>query len=512
MKITETPLDEFIAFLSNNLPRQEMKQVKHNLLASGEADAVYHCLMADYEHHRDYIDQLIGQDEEENIEQIEKTFQKSVRKRKEPALYSQTTNRNTNHLNKIVMKATKEELQQLGLPENFETVMNAVDTLTGDIQEMMRNENADYKAVAKQRLMKKYDLPEEKAEEIIEKLQKGIDLFDSQYADFQQGNIQVHINQLLDGKTDEEKKNLLVNALASMQVMQLDIDQQSDENIQKAIEAYGQKTIEELVAELEAKLQEGAYFDTMLDFAASLSEPLDEEKLASLHELLATKSDAYKFYTALLLYTAQVDKTLGFSLGGEDLSVEAIGACAAAAVALEEVKAECADEAEWRVKMKHVFGALYMVLLYTAGIVFIAAASVLLITTLMTLFGQGILAAFISLGIALVLGHLFAEKFASFAEWSLEKLEKPYDWVVDHVVVLVGKVKEKIAQVCAARKAEKEQPLENKKVVTETGTKDKAVQEEKAKAKEEAVVTSDATYTETEPDEELPAFAYPPLV
>ena len=502
MKIAETPLDEFMAFLANDLPSQEMKRVKRNLLESGEADTVYHCLKADYEYHRDYIDQLIGQDEEENIEQIEKTFQKSVRKRKEPALYSQTTNRNTNHLNKIVMKATKEELQQLGLPENFETVMNAVDTLTGDIQEMMRNENADYKAVAKQRLMKKYDLSEEKAEEIMEKLQKGIDLFDSQYADFQQGNIQVHINQLLDGKTDEEKKNLLVNALASMQMMQLGIDQQSNENIQQAIEEYGKKTVEKLTSELEAKLQEGSCFDTMLDYAATLREPLDEEKLASLRELLATKSDAYKFYTALLLYTAQADKILHFSANGTDLSVEAIGACAAAAVALEEVKAECADEAEWRVKMKYVFGALYMVLLYTAGIVFIAAASVLLVTTLMALFGQGILAAFISLGIALVLGHLFAEKFAAFAEWSLEKLEKPYDWVVDHLVVLVGKVKEKWDQIRAGKEKEEE-----KKVATGTGTEGKVAQEEKEKVEEEAVKISDDAYTETESDEELPAFA-----
>ena len=487
MKIKEDmSLDDFMAFLDNGLPQVKMKQVKRGLLVRGEADEVFHCLMADYNCNQEYIESLIGTDDEKNEENNLGKCQNL-----EETDSIETKQINNNQLNKFIMKAKEQDLQNLGLPQNFEVVMNAVKNYRKYVEKLMNDGAPDYEAAARRGLMAGFDLSEEKAEEIICQLKEGIKLFDDNYAAFRDGHIVDHVNQLLENKNDEEKKKMLAATLASMELVQQDEEQLTEEDIQKVLAGYEEKTIDQLVVELEEQLQKGSCFDGVIDYMAASRQQLDKEQLDALREVLRKKSDDYKFCTALLLYMLQADKTIDLSMRGNGVEMDpkTIGACAAAAVAIQEVNVNC-DGNTWRERIKLILGVLFMILAAVAYSMLLMALTLFILSGLMMLFGQSILAiiiaSIVSLVVPLVLSKKMEKVLEMVMEEVIEKLDAAYEWVADKVVAWFGKLKAYLARLkeWAVNKVKQEQQL---KVATDAiknseerkeGKKEKGIKKE----------------------------------
>ena len=60
MEKQETSFNDIYNYLNNNLTRDKMKEVERSIINNGEAEAVYHDLMFDYQHSRKYIDSNWG--------------------------------------------------------------------------------------------------------------------------------------------------------------------------------------------------------------------------------------------------------------------------------------------------------------------------------------------------------------------------------------------------------------------------------------------------------------------
>ena len=71
----DIPFKDIYDYINNNLSKENMLKVKKTLIEQDEMDVVYHSMMFDYQYNQNYIESLIGVDDEE----IEKTWEKNVR-------------------------------------------------------------------------------------------------------------------------------------------------------------------------------------------------------------------------------------------------------------------------------------------------------------------------------------------------------------------------------------------------------------------------------------------------
>lgn len=436
MKKLETPFEDIYNYLNNNLTRYRMREVERSIIDNGESEAVCHTMMFDYQYNRDYIDSLIGTDDEEFEKKMNETCQnleKTALNKKQEASYKLKEN--------LVMR----NLEGLNFPLKMEEVQEAIKKLQPEIDEMLASVHEDYVGYAKEILMKRYGMSEKAATQIVDDLQEGSNTFDKQCEAFKTNNhsmIKENIEALLDGKTEEEKKNLMINSLSALQALK-DDKGHIDETIQNAIKKYQEMSVEKLVAEFEHEMTEGDCFDVIVEAVADGRKSVNAEQVEKLREYLRNGDKEYKFYTALVLYMAQCDKKIDLSLDENGVEAKVLGACAAAAITMMQIPTEEADEPAWRRWMKIIFAALYFSAMAFATIVLTASIGVTIVMGLMTLFGQGVIAAIIALGVACIVGKYIADKLIDFSLWSMDALEKPYDWVIDKIVFWIGKIKEK---------------------------------------------------------------------
>lgn len=436
MEKKETSFNDIYNYLNNNLTRDKMKEVERSIINNGEAEVVYHDLMFDYQYSRKYIDSLIGADDEEFEKEMIETCQN---------LENKTLKKKQETSSKLKKDLVMKNLEGLNFPLNMEEVQEAISKLQPEINEMLVSDHEDYVAYAKEILMERYGLSAEAAAQITNDLQGGINTFDKQCEAFKSNNhsmIKENIEELLVGKTEEEKKNLMINSLSALQAL-TDDEAHTEETIQKAIEKYQEMSVEELVAEFEYQMKEGDCFDIIVETVADDMKPMNTEQVEELRKYLSKGDKEYKLYTALALYMAQCDKKIDLSLDENGVEANVLGACAAAAITMMQVPAKEEDEAAWRRWMKIIFAALYYTTMVLATIVLTASVGVAIVLGLMTLFGQGIIAAIIALGIACIIGKYITDKLIEFSLWSMEALEKPYDWVVDKIIFWIGKIKER---------------------------------------------------------------------
>lgn len=442
MEKKETSFNDIYNYLNNNLTRDKMKEVERSIINNGEAEVVYHDLMFDYQYNRKYIDSLIGVDNEESEKKMSEACQnleKTSLKKKEETSYKLKKD--------LVMK----NLEGLNFPLNMEEVQKAISELQPEINEMLASNHEDYVTHAKEILMEHYGLSEERATQIVNDLQKGINTIDKQCEALESNDdsmIQKNIEELLEGKTEEEKRNLMINSLSALQAL-TDDGEHAEESIQKAIEKYQEMSVEELVAEFEQQMKDGDCFDVIVEVVANNMEPMNTEQIEELRKYLNEDDKKYKLYTALALYMAQCNKKIDLSLEENGMEAIVLGACAAASITMMQIPDKETDEPAWRRWMKIIFAALYYTTMLFTTIVLTASVGVTIVLGLMTLFGQGIIATIIALGIACIVGKYTTDKLIEFTFWSMEALEKPYDWVINKIVFWIGKIKERFSKEVA---------------------------------------------------------------
>ena len=424
----ETSWEDLYRYMRNDLPKERMREVERSIRRNGEAETVYHNMMFDYHYNRSYADALIGADEEEfekNLDENRGNLENESLKEKQTKI--------THLKNKDVMKTVEE----LNGAKNVKNVQNAVEALRPDIERMMQAEPKDFQRYGVQVLMERYGINEDAARKIVEELLAGIHEFDEQYKALQKGENQVE--KLLDGKTDEEKKNLLVQSLAALDVLKTSEDLADAGDLQEAIAKYEQMPYEELLALFTQKINEGECFDELVQQMEGVP-TLNKEEMEKLRTFLKEHGEAYKFYVALALYMGHCDQKIDLS-AGEEVNPRMIGASAAAAVTIAQISAENVDEPTWRRWMKFVFGALYYVSITVAGMFLAVSIGLMIVTGLMLMFGQGIIAAILAIGAGVAVSIMLTNKVMEFVDWSVDALEEPYDWVVSKLVEWCQKLK-----------------------------------------------------------------------
>lgn len=70
MKKEEISDELFNDFLNNNLSIEQMREVESALIANGEAGAIVHAIIGNYEAQKEYADELLGEDDEIEISPI----------------------------------------------------------------------------------------------------------------------------------------------------------------------------------------------------------------------------------------------------------------------------------------------------------------------------------------------------------------------------------------------------------------------------------------------------------
>lgn len=424
----ETSWEDLYRYMRNDLPKERMREVERSIRRNGEAETVYHNMMFDYHYNRSYADALIGADEEEfekNLDENRGNLENESLKEKQTKI--------THLKNKDVMKTVEE----LNGAKNVKNVQNAVEALRPDIERMMQAEPKDFQRYGVQVLMERYGINEDAARKIVEELLAGIHEFNEQYKALQKGENQVE--KLLDGKTDEEKKNLLVQSLAALDVLKTSEDLADAGDLQEAIAKYEQMPYEELLALFTQKINEGECFDELVQQMEGVP-TLNKEEMEKLRTFLKEHGEAYKFYVALALYMGHCGQKIDLS-AGEEVNPRMIGASAAAAVTIAQISAENVDEPTWRRWMKFVFGALYYVSITVAGMFLAVSIGLMIVTGLMLMFGQGIIAAILAIGAGVAVSIMLTNKVMEFVDWSVDALEEPYDWVVSKLVEWCQKLK-----------------------------------------------------------------------
>lgn len=433
----KTSLSDLYDYMKNNLTKERMKEVGKSIRENGEVEMLFHQLMFDNLYNEAYVNSLIGPDEEKN----EKKEDENLTNSEDQALYRKQT-RKTNLKNDEIM-ATLDEMNVL---ENMGKVQQAVEALRPDIEEMMASGDTDFKAYGQKRLVEHYGITEEAAKKIVDELLEGIRMFDEQFDASKNGDpLFGRIEEALKGKTEEEKKALMVQSLAALQVLKSG-EEADEEILQDAQEAYEQMSYEELAITFERTIKEGDCFDCIVDSMMNTRQPLNAERMDALRELLEERGDAYKFYVALAIYMGHCDEKIDLSVDEAELDPKVIGASAAAAIKLAVGPGKDVDEATWRAWAKFVFGLLLTVLISFLCCALVAIAAITVGVGLMMLFGQGIISAFIALGAAAVVFIYGINKSEEFMSWSLEALEEPYDRAVEYLVVRFHKLKEWLAK------------------------------------------------------------------
>lgn len=448
------PFKKIYDYSTNNLSSEKMREVEDSIIMSGESETIYHMMMFDYVYDKEYIETLIGADDQNNRENLDSTRQKiensTLKIRQRSKLKNQTTMKTLNGVN---------------LPKNMDDVMTAVENLQSSITEMLESGETDCAVNAKNILMKHCSMPEAVAWEVVTDLKAGIDEFDAQVESMKpdsQGP-EKDIAKFLDGKTEFEKKNLLVNSLVAFSSLQEETT--TEETIRAKMHRYEAKSCDELQAEFEQAMSDDSSFENLVNiFGPSLDKP-SVERLEEYRKLLNCNTAENKLYTALTLYIAQCDGKIDLAVDEKGIDARTLGACAAAAIAATHATARFQtgeiDKPTWMKWMKLIFaGLFYMSLAIMAGVL-IASTGITLILGLMLLFGQGIIATFVALAITFVIVNYLVSKSLELIDWIAEALEGPYDHAVAKVVSYVGMMIAWVKERCIASE-EHNEPSEEK--------------------------------------------------
>ena len=461
----EIPFKDIYDYINNNLSKENMLKVKKTLIEQDEMDVVYHSMMFDYQYNQNYIESLIGVDDEE----IKKSWEKNVRIREKSSLKNK---QEENY--QLKQREIMETVNGFNLPKNMEEIGKAVKELEPMINEALGANREDLKEHGKEILAGRYpELSEKTLQKIVDDLYEGVTLFDTQFEALK-ANAQEHaksfVEKLLNGKTDEEKKNLLANSLIALSALK--DGNASEETIDQWKKIYEKKELHELISEFEQSIAAGESFEAIvniMEVGLQDKDSLSKEQLDDLQKQLQANTKQNKFYTALMLYIAHCEGKLDLSFDEEGIDIKMIGASAAAAVTGMHVTAlyqtGLLDKPTWMKWMKWILGGLFVVAILVATIALCAIIGIGAVTLLMSMFGQGIIATLLALIIACYIINYVGGKVLEGGFWLLDKLEEPYDKLVDKITTFVQKLIKKIKR-----------PASHQTKTTETTTQQEKLQ------------------------------------
>lgn len=417
----------FVKFILNDMTEDELRKTESELLKEGEGDTILACASALWDTTPNALD-MVGDVKEKNSsseDRIENS-QDSIRAN-EPKNYTtmvQLTVEDGKTIKKII--------------EAYETSKDANLSLEENLKAFYMNQCPGA-------------FPED-AETVIDGIKEGIYSFDSAFAqmvssdDFEVGKI---TEEMLDGKTLEEKYNILLNFLTALHVLQAENIKAEDgtynesfDQIKERLYTAGIPVTEEMVAELTEKIQ-----DVMQNGTCSLTsaEAIDEllKSVGSGEEdakiFVANQEDL--FQQKMLLSTAIM---IGIhneefpTMEGQDVSPQVIGSGVSAGLEQQKLMADVQSGKTTLDKALTVLKYIGAAALLCAGLYF-GVTAILGVTTLFTawaisVFGTSTFACIASWLVGLVfIGWPVSKFFNDALFFVLGKAGQFYDWVVSKI-------------------------------------------------------------------------------
>lgn len=424
-----TSFSDIYDYILNNLDQENMLRVERSIKENDEAEAVFHMMMLDYQHDADYINSLIGEDCEKN----EKYSGTNRPKTENETLYSKDKQKNQ------IMKTKNYK----SLPENFDEFRSVIEDLKPGIEKLMAEAGKEnYEECAVKEIVEHCNKPEETAREIVKNFISGITEFDIQYKKLKDTGT-FDISVMLDGKTEEEKEKIILNAIVAVKAIKKET--LSEDDLEVLYKEYLGRSVNELISEFEKEVANDDYFENIVKDLADVNGNLSFEMLEQFRHLAETNTpenkQCRKFYTALALYLANYDGKVDLSVNGRGVDARTIGACAAASVELGSATAELAmgkiDLPTWAQWVKYIFAGVLIVSAIIAVSILIGLGGAALMLFLMSMFGQGIISTIVAMAISIPVVGFLVEKSFELGAWLVMKLEKPYEKAIEKMVSIV---------------------------------------------------------------------------
>lgn len=412
----------FLKFLTNQMSHSEQIDVEASLRQSGEGSSILACASAIWDTTPNATE-IVGDVKSKNISEKER-FENSEDsiEANEPIKESE------------MIQLTKKDGDTIKkITEAYVSSMNPEISLEENLKNFYMNECPGV-------------FPED-AEAIIQKIKEGVTSFDSALAamvaadDFQ---VTTLTNDMLEGKSLEDKYTILINLLVALQSLQAEGESSSEsfEQIKDRIYTAGVPVTEDMVAEVTSKIEEVLANGTCTMVSVEAMNEL-VKSVSEGEETVKTFITDHKalFYQKMIISTAIMvgaNNEQFESLAGLDVSPEVIGSGVSAGLEQQKLMAEVQNgktTLDYALKiLKYIGGAALICAGIYWGFNLIMALSGAVTIGAMSVFGTSTTACLLSALAAISLVTLpLSKEYSNDLEYIVERLGEFYDWAVSKV-------------------------------------------------------------------------------
>lgn len=415
--------NKFIRFIRNDMSHEEMVATEAQLLRDGEEDSIIYCTAA-LCHTIPDAEDLVGCEDA-------KIFSENARFSisEDSVTINQTKNNQA-----MIQLTIKDGKAVKKTTEAFYANMDESKTLEENLKIFYMQECPG--------------TDEEEAEKVIARLKDGINTFDSALSemieadDFEVGKI---TGELLEGKTNEEKYEILLNFLVALNAFRAENLKAEDGTMIESFDEIKEhhykadtEVTEEMIDELNGKIKEiftsGECMLSSTEAMRALVTALPESE--NVKQFVADRESLYK--QKLVLSTAimiGVENGRIESLAEAEVTPEMIGAGVSSGLEQEKLLAELQNgktPLDTALKIFKYIGAAALLVggLYL-GVLCVSSVSVLSALFLMNIFGTTTLGALLALVCTTMLVTIpMTSGFGNAMSYVVEKMGDFYDWVI----------------------------------------------------------------------------------
>ncbi len=238
-------------------------------------------------------------------------------------------------------------------------------------------------------LMDKFGYTHIQATEIYDELKQGVEDYTAseEAASNDSSSVADSIVAATLPYSPEERRSIYVNVLTSMQLIK---DDKAD--VEELRNTNSMMSDDELVAAIKDSL-DGLPFLFVME---KVKDGLTPELVAIVGETKEIRTKEFKLATALMLYVAQKEGSIKFTDDDSELSPRILGAMAAAGADALAVTADLhegkVDTPIWRLALKAIVSGLFTVVFTATCTLAILVLNALIINTIFSVFGVGLLA------------------------------------------------------------------------------------------------------------------------
>lgn len=296
--------------------------------------------------------------------------------------------------------------------ETLNMAVNALNEYQDEIKQLLEStKTVPLSEVAQRYLMDKLGMTQLEAAEVCEKIQKGMDDFDSQFkanAENGQVNLRTKLEEITASMDDEKCKNYLCAVLTAFQIAQL--GEVTREQVSDLQDNNSQRSKEELIDEIERQANGAFHMEPLAEF---VNDGISAENILKLSNQIKMNKDEYCYLAALMLYVGQHEGKLKLSDSDMLFSANMIGSLARAGIETMlltgELKEGKIDLKRWQTVLKWILGALLGCALFLLAIFAVSSIAASILGLTLTILGTSMIA------------YVIAAVVSVYACWDLSK-------------------------------------------------------------------------------------------